>query len=1115
MPFVHLQSFSYYSLHQSPLSPTYLVKRAKELGYDQLALTDSHLLSGAIEFYRACQTYDIQPIIGLTLHLESQAQADFDELVLLAKNEKGYQNLLKIATLNALREPLQLMDLANLAEEVVAILPFSKVAKVIAADDVKNPRYADWLAEYRQIFPDFYLGVTPTYLPVQVKQWLDTLDVPLVALPNVRYTNRQEHYTKNLLEVIREKERYGKVTMGELNPNENDQTEMLLAPQAHTALYEKVGLKQAATNTEKIANQIHLNIELGEPTLPKFPDTDGKSSEVYLKELCKKALKERIKNPDDTYQRRLNYELEVIHKMGFSDYFLIVWDIINFAHEQHILTGSGRGSSAGSLVAYVLGITDVDPLKFDLIFERFLNEERYTMPDIDLDFAHDRRDEILEYLAQKYSKKFVAQICTFGTYQAKAALREVGRVFGLSREQQDQWARAVSYAEGGSSLEEALKTSTTLQKLVSRSKYNHNFFEMAKALQGIPKNISTHAAGVVLSEHPLTQVVPLMASNQSLNLTQFTMEDVESVGLLKLDILGVKNLTILANCAKLSRYEEYPGVQNIADIPLDDPKTLEIFKNAQTEGIFQFESEGIKRVLKNLAPTNFEDIVAVIALYRPGPMQQIDRFIARKHKKEPVNYPHPDLEPILKVTYGIMVYQEQIMRVASKMAGYSLNEADMLRRMVSKKDVTSMEQGFNQFVERSKKRGYKQEVAANVYHLIEHFADYGFNRSHAVAYSKVAYQLAYFKAHYPASFYGALLRQTSSSVKMNRLLNGAVLAKVKIAPPHINWSWSDWSIKGRELRFGLSQIKEVPRNFIQTVIDERQAHGKYMDLLDFIKRMPDRWRDSKQILPLIKAGAFDEVGQYNRAEMIDSLDSVIDSTTMSRGNIELLQVLAPTIVRKEDLPDEEKREQTQAMIGHYFGDNGLDEAVKAQLKQLDLTPSAAFKEGHFVKVLVRVQQIKTIRTKKGEPMSLVTARDTVSPLTLVVFPKQHREYIKQIKPETYYIVTGTVEIEGSERKILVQTLAPLKAALAQLKQKEMQQYLLCLRFKDMSQEKNRVAELLKLLKNYPGKQRVAIYNEKDSKMYHLLPKYNVKYSDQLVETLTEEIGPNNFKWLKK
>ncbi|WP_018658642.1 DNA polymerase III subunit alpha [Allofustis seminis] len=1115
MAFVHMQAYSYYSLLRSPLAPEKLAKRAKELGYSALALTDFQTLTGAIEFYEACIKYNIMPIIGLTLRLPSPLHAPFDEVIFIAKTNHGYQNLLAIATMQSLKqENCNLTDLTDYEKDVACIVKLTDEIKNKAQNEWEKSALDHWIHHYSDHFTDFYIGVEPNFLPHVLRQHFESENIPLIATPHVTYTTRQEHYTKNLLEVIRGGDRFGKVTMGDLNPLPEDHREQLLSPQAHEAQYHKYGLSAAADNTANLAKNIHLSLELGQPTLPKFPDTGKRSSAQYLFDLCQKQLPKRVENVTAEYENRLKYELRIIEEMGFSDYFLIVWDIIRFAHRSHIFTGSGRGSSAGSLVAYVLGITDVDPIQYDLLFERFLNKERYTMPDIDLDFPSDRRGEILDYLEEKYTQHHVAQICTLGTYRAKSALRELARVFGLDKKMADQWSNAVPNLGLNTTLDEAYKQSKPLQQLVQRNEYNRQFFEIAKTLQGIPQNYSTHAAGVVLSERPLVEVVPLMKSNMSLLLTQFTMNDVEKVGLLKLDILGLQNLTILADCLKFSQYEQKPGLHSVREIPDNDPKTLAIFQSGMTNGIFQFESDGIKHVLQKLHPTNFEDIVAVNALYRPGPMQQIDHFIKRKHGEESVDYPHEDLKPILEVTYGIMVYQEQIMRVATKLAGYSLNESDMLRRMVSAKDVQAMKRGHQQFVARAVEKGYSAQVADQVYQLIERFADYGFNRSHSVAYSKVAYQLAYFKAHYPASFYAALFLSSHSHTKMMQLLNEAKLLNVTLYAPHINYSWTDFTVYHKAIRFGLRQIKGLQRQFIHDILSERQNGGKFKDLLDFIQRIPSRWRDSKQILPLIYAGAFDELGGYNRNEMLTSLDTAIESISMSHGSIELLEVFDPKIEAKEELTKEEKSEQEFEVLGYYFS-NMIDADVMNMLPQFGVQINEAVKDKESTKQLVMIQSIKTIQTKKGIPMSFIKCRTTTESLTLVLFPKQHHKYIKQVVPQDYFIVSGTVEIDPHEKKILVDDMQPLDNIIATIKDQKMEQYRLCVRMKNMEKQQEVLEKVLAIFQESSGTIPTCIYDDTTGKIYELRPKYAIHYNEKLLMRLEALLGKNQYTWLSR
>lgn len=580
--------------------------------------------------------------------------------------------------------------------------------------------------------------------------------------------------------------------------------------------------RKALAESGEIAARCHAEIDMHQQLLPRFPLPKGEEAATVLRETAYRGLKARGLDEQPEYQERLSYELNVITEMGFADYFLIVWDVMKYAREHDILTGPGRGSAAGSLVSYALQITDVDPILYNLLFERFLNPERVTMPDIDLDFPDNKRDEVISYVVAKYGEQHVAQIGTFGTLAAKAAIRDTARTFGLNSVQLSEWAKLIP-STLGITLEKALKDNPRLEKHIHFSRKNEMIWEIACAIEGLPRHISTHAAGIVISDEPLVDQVPLQKGSQDALLTQYAMGDLEQIGLLKMDFLGLRNLNLLDRVLRAVNYNRKLKL-TLKDIPLNDELTLQLFKRGDTTGVFQFESDGIRRVLRNLEPTSFEDIVAVDALYRPGPMEQIDTFIARKHGRQTISYPHKDLKSILEVTYGVIVYQEQIMQVASTMAGFSLGEADLLRRAVSKKKADVLNEQREKFVSGAKQKGYQEQSAQEVYDLILRFANYGFNRSHAAAYSKIAFQLAYLKAHFPAEFMAALLSSVfGNDAKIGQYVSEAKKYGIKMLAPSINSSHYYFQVEGNtSIRYSFRVIRKVPNKFILELLEERK-----------------------------------------------------------------------------------------------------------------------------------------------------------------------------------------------------------------------------------------------------------------------------------------------------
>lgn len=1099
--FVQLQIMSSYTLLQSTITIDALIAAAKEKEYKAIALTDRNVLYGAIEFYEKARTNGLKPIIGLTLDV--QGVHDIEQsypLVLLAKDNLGYQQLVRLSSEYMLHEE------AVTAEKVIqncsnlfAIMPSldGEVRELLAEEKYED---AETVALFwKEQVDSFYLGLQldeeVASMANRMKHLSHKTTIPLAAVPVVHYLKQEDAFATKVLQRIDEGEK--------LNLEESIHKEKSLQNAGKMKeQFADAGFLKAATETENISRQINIELTLGEPVLPKFPIPKGRKTDEYLHALCFKQLNKRIENADERYINRLEKELEIISKMGFSDYFLIVWDVMAYAHREQIVTGSGRGSAAGSLVAYVLEITDVDPIVYDLLFERFLNEERYTMPDIDLDFPDNKREDILHYVNTKYGEAHVAQIATFGTFAAKMSIRDSGRTFGLSTKELKTWSNAIP-SSIGMTLKRAYEESETLRTLVQENKKNQLIFDTATRIEGLPRHVSTHAAGVVISDKPLMQSVPLQQGSGELALTQFTMGDVEKVGLLKMDFLGLKNLTILADCVRFSQFEEDPQTIRLSEIPLNDEKTLSIFRRADTNGIFQFESDGIKRVLKRIAPTDIEDVIAVNALYRPGPMEQIDIFIKRKKGKETIIYPHEDLKEILEVTYGVMVYQEQVMKVASQLAGYSLAEADMLRRAISKKIKSEIDTGRKQFVVGAKEKGYKEATAQQVYDYIERFADYGFNRSHSVAYSMVAYQLAYFKAHYPAAFYAALMKSSSNNKpKLREYVLEAKKREVKVKGPDINQSASTFTLKHGAIQFGLNTIKGVRRDFINEIWQERRGNGTYQELIDFLQRIGEKWRKETYIKPLLFAGAFDHLGE-NRGTYLHSLESVLESVKMSNGNTELFKLFAPRIEEREELSLEEKLEQEYETTGFYFSGHPSEQYdyLRTPHKIQFIADAKQYRTMRFLGV---VKSIKKIQTKKGEPMSFVELTDASATCSLTIFPEQHRRFIKLFDRGDTILVEGKVEKAGEEPKMIVRNVIQAKVLAEETPKRT-----LYLKFQSLSQQAEQFKKVQSILRTYHGQIPVIVYEVVSDERHRLKELYFMDGSKECIQQLRDILTKNH------
>lgn len=1097
---------------ESTLTIHELIKTAKQKGYQALALSDHNVLYGAIEFYETALKNDIKPIIGLTLDVEGFIMNnEIYPLLLLAKNYEGYQALIQLSTMIQLsdQKAIALDEIIARSDHLVVIAPgdqgeiisFLKNKRIAEANEIKQ--------YYKENIKDFYLGVSLQDNTEETLSFYKQNKEHLVALGNVQYLKPNDALPSKVLQVLNSDVPLGSENQAQIHQflSQNDKDYSLKSPDEMIEQFRAVDLEEACETTEKIAENTDLKLELNHHIMPTYPVPEGRDSDQFLKELCEEALEQRVEEVTEEYLERLNKELKVITTMGFSDYFLIVWDIIRYAHRQNIYTGSGRGSAAGSLVAYLLNITNVDPIEYHLLFERFLNEERYTLPDIDLDFPDNRREEILTYIYDKYGKENVAQIGTIGTYGAKSAVRDVARVLGASQEEIKQWAKAIPSGPNVS-LENGLKNQD-LQNLVHKNERNRNIYEIAKNIQGRNRHVSTHAAAVVIADHPIIEKIPLQKGSSDIHLTQYTMEAVEKVGLLKLDILGLRNLSILADCIHFIPFENKGKKIDIDQIPFDDQKTLEIFRKGNTDGIFQFESPGIRRVLRKLQPNSFEDIVAVNALYRPGPMKQIDTFIRRKNGEEPIKYPHNDLKEILDVTYGVMVYQEQVMQVASIMAGYTLNEADILRRAISKKSHEEIEKGRQQFVQGSIENNYSKETALEVYGYIERFADYGFNRSHAVAYSKVAYQLAYVKANYPASFFAAIMK-ASNKDKIKTYKTESKQYGVEVLAPDINKSLTSFIIEKGKVRFGLEMIKGLPRDFVREVIKERINNGDYVNLVNFLNRIDEKWLKEELIFPLINSGAFDSF-EETRSSLSHSLPSVMESIKMSHGNVELFDIFAPVIEPKTEFSDEEKMKQEYEATGFYFtsepGEKYNELRKDSKIKYL-----TDISKGTYVRLLVTVENIKSIQTKKGQPMSFVDVVDSTGKGNLTLFPNIHRRYIQKFDQGDTILIDGKVEQTKYPAKIIVSKLMLADELLKnQSKQQPSnnEEKVLYIRFDSLKSEQKKLNALQELLLQNRGQTPVVLYDQETKEQKAFKQNYYVEINDQMLEQLNKMFGKQN------
>jgi DNA polymerase-3 subunit alpha len=1056
--FVHLHVHSEYSLLDGAARIRDLAARAAELGMKALALTDHGVMYGAVPFYRACRAHGIKPIIGCELYLTTGSRFDkgtrkdnpIYHLIALAKNETGYRNLMKLSSIGHLEgfhyKPR--IDLDVLREHSEGLICLSSCLKGEISQHLLHDRRDEArqaALRYQDIFgDDFYLELQDHGMLDQKKVAAAMIGlsretgIKLAATNDVHYLRAEDAAVQDVLLCIGT----GKTV------DDADRMRMLTdqlymkSPDEMEMLYRHV--PEALENTAEIAEKCALELTLGRAALPVFrPVPAGMSSSDYLAVLCRDGLTARYAGlsewaADADYrtqaEKRLAYELSVIDKMGFSDYFLIVWDFIRFAHERGIRTGPGRGSSAGSLVAYTLRITDVDPLKYKLLFERFLNPERISMPDIDIDFNDERRDEVIAYVAAKYGEEHVAQIITFGTMAAKAAVRDVGRAMNVPFHEVDRAAKLIPN-QLGITLEEAQRISAELREACGRQPKTAAMMQMAIKVEGMPRHASTHAAGVVISQEPLTHYTPLQTGSERIPLTQYSMEHLEAIGLLKMDFLGLRTLSILERTLHWVK-ELYSKDIDFRMINDSDPETYTMLGRGDTTGIFQLESAGVRRVLREMKPTGFEDIVSVLALYRPGPMEFIPKYIQGKHGLINVEYPHPTLEPVLADTYGIIVYQEQIMQIASLMAGFSLGEADLLRRAVSKKKREVLDEERAHFVKGSLAQGYSETDANHVYDMIVRFADYGFPRAHAAAYGVLAFQTAWLKAHYPVPFMASMLASvTGNQRKTAEYVDECRRMGIEVLPPDVNESSVSFTPVTKAVRFGLAAIKNVGTQAIEALQKERSVRP-FDSLLDLCRRVDLRVVNKRVLESLIQSGACDSLSDH-RAQLLAALEETVEAAVKWRKEREELQIEMFGFEEVQnwdvELPDvrpyttSQKLDLERELLGLYLSGHPLDDAEQ-QLAHLGLDRLVELhdaKDGAVAIVGVMIVSLKPFTNKKGLAMGFLELEDRIMRVEAVVFPSVWKRCGSKLEKGGLAIVQGTVQQQDDDYKLIVEDVVPL------------------------------------------------------------------------------------------
>lgn len=1079
MQFTHLHVHTMYSLLDGASKIHELIKKVKDSGMTSVAITDHGAMYGVVEFYKEAAAQGIHPVIGCEVYVAPGSRFDksfdkeskYSHLILLAENNEGYKNLIKLVTLGFTegfysKPRIDFEILKQYSKGLIALSACiaGEVPKALLAGNYEGAK--EIAKKYLDVFgkDNYFIEIQDHGLPEQKKtnplliKIAKELGIGLAATNDVHYVNKSDAYAQDVLMCIQMK-----TTLDDPDRMKFESEEFYVkTPEEMEKVFSYI--PEALENTEKIAERCNVTFDFKTRHLPSFDVPDGKTASGYLEELCRAGLKERYPEINEEIENRLTYELSVINKMGFVDYFLIVWDFIHYAKTHDVFVGPGRGSAAGSLVAYSLGITSIDPFKYSLIFERFLNPERVSMPDIDTDFAPEGRKKVIDYIIDKYGEDRVCQIITFGTLKARQVIRDVGKVLGISLAETDKIAKLIPN-ELKMTIDKALEINPELKNEYNSDSRIKNLIDTAKLLEGLPKSKGTHAAGVVITEEPTVNYLPMQV-NKDVVTTQFVKDTVEELGLLKMDFLGLKNLTIIENAIKLIRKTR--GISIDSDkLDYSIPKVYELISSGNTDGVFQIESAGMKSFMQELKPESLEDIVAGIALYRPGPMESIPKYVHNKNHPEDVTYKHPLLEPILNVTYGCMVYQEQVMQIVRDLAGYSMGNADLMRRVISKKKVDQMEVEKQHFIYGQKaedgsyiidgciKRGIDEQTALSIFNEIDYFANYAFNKSHAAAYAYLTYQTAYLKAFYPVEFMTALISSADDMVKMNQYIMNCKEMGIECLPPDVNKSEDSFTIEGGSIRFGLASVKNVGLGFIQEVVSERRANGEFKNFADFITRMTGRDMNKRAVESMIKCGAFDSMGIY-RSQLLEVYEGVIDSEAKSSretvpGQLsifgeeeELYEISLPNIrefdkkillkMEKETIgrylsghPMEEYAKRVKKISKYNIGD--VMSAVERDEDGSYRLISSEISDGQTVKLCGVIASRKNKTTKNNTQMAFVGLEDMYASIEVIVFPKILTQYSYLLIEDEIVMIEGKLSFrEDEEPKLLCEKVFPLDEA---------------------------------------------------------------------------------------
>ena len=1151
MSFAHLHVHTEYSLLDGSNKIKEYVARVKELGMNSAAITDHGVMFGVIDFYRAAKAAGIKPILGCEVYVApgsrfdreiGQAEDRYYHLVLLAENNHGYENLMKIVSKAFVDgfyyKPRVDMDLLQEYHEGIIALSAclaGEVAKNITRGMYEEAKSA--ALRYEKIFGkgNFFLELQDHGIPQQqrVNQQLLRMSqetgIALVATNDVHYTYDTDAEAHDILLCVQTR----KLLSDENRMRYEGGQYYVKSPEEMAELFPYI--PEALENTQKIADRCEVEIEFGVTKLPKFDVPAPYTSWEYLNKLCYDGLKERYSGDLTELEKRLEYELGVIKTMGYVDYFLIVWDFIRFARDHDIMVGPGRGSAAGSLVSYTLGITKLDPIKYNLLFERFLNPERVSMPDIDVDFCFERRQEVIDYVVEKYGKDRVVQIVTFGTMAARGVIRDVGRVMDLPYAQCDAIAKMIP-EELNITIDKALKMNPELKNLYTTDEMVKKLIDMSRRLEGLPRHTSMHAAGVVISQKSVDEYVPLARASDGSIVTQFTMTTLEELGLLKMDFLGLRTLTVIQKAVKL--IEKNKGISLDMDhVDYNDKAVYDMLGAGKTEGVFQLESAGMTSFMKELKPESLEDVIAGISLYRPGPMDFIPQYIEGKNNPDSIHFLCPQLEPILSATYGCIVYQEQVMQIVRSLGGYTLGRSDLVRRAMSKKKAAVMEKERQNFVYGNEEegvpgcvnRGISEEIANKIYEQMMDFAKYAFNKSHAAAYAVVAYQTAYLKCHFPVEFMAALMTSViDNPPKVADYILSCRRMGIAILPPDINKGDSTFSVDGGEIRYGLSAIKSIGKPVIEAIVAERNQRGDFTSLRDFIERMTGKDVNKKAIENFIKAGAFDELPGNRRQKMMvyaQILDAIVqEKKNMMAGQMSLFDFVSEEektayeihMPDVEEYPKEAKLAFEKEVLGIYISGHPLEEYETCWRKNISAVTTDFMPDEESGQPKVRDgQQVivggmiteKTIKyTKTNKVMAFLTLEDLLGTVEIVVFPRDYEKNVRLMEIDEKVFIKGRVSVEEERAsKVICESMYSFEDAPREL----------WLQFETKESFLSCERELYEDLKEADGKDSVVIYIKSPKAIKRLGASKSIRISQDLLARLYEKYGKDNVKVVEK